>query len=201
MSVGRPSNFDRDAAVETVMNKLWRDGYEASSVKALSEMLGITRSSFYNAFGTREALFEEALALYAAQSPDRPLADAASDVSVKTLFTEVFRAMCKARAEDPEGRGCLAVNSISELCNSHDELGPLLENAVSGNLKRIQSILQSGVENNELNQDMDVAATALAVQNLQIGLNVLSKIVRTEKDLLIIAETTLSALGLWAEPN
>jgi len=195
--MGRPANFDREAALEKVMHKLWRDGYAASSVKALSEMLGITRSSFYNAFGTREALFEEALALYFSQTPDVPLATAAPNVSVKRLFTSVFRGVCKARAEDPEGRGCLAINCVSELCNSHETLGPVLEKAVLGSLDRIKTILGWGVEMGELDPALDTHAMALAVQNLLIGINVMSKVVRNEKDLVTTVDTTLSALGLF----
>ena len=61
--MARPSKFDRQTAVELVMNDIWRSGFEANSVKAISEKLGITRSSFYNAFGSREALFLEALSV------------------------------------------------------------------------------------------------------------------------------------------
>ncbi|KPH83146.1 TetR/AcrR family transcriptional regulator, partial [Bosea vaviloviae] len=68
---GRPSQFDRDAALEAALMAFWRDGYQANSVKALSERLGITRSSFYNAFESREAMFMEALERYLERSPDR----------------------------------------------------------------------------------------------------------------------------------
>lgn len=178
------------------MHKLWRDGYEVSSVKSVSEMLGITRSSFYNAFGTREALFEEALALYFSQTPDHPMATATPDMSTKRLFTSVFRAVCKARAEDEEGRGCLAVNCISELCNAHETLGPVIEKAVLSSLGRIKTILDWGVKTGELDPALDTHATALAVQNLLIGINVMSKVVRNYKDLVATVDTTLSALGL-----
>jgi len=197
--MGRPSGFNREEALEAVMHRLWRDGYEASSVKALSEMLGITRSSFYNAFGTREALFEEALALYFSQTPDRPLATATPDMSVKRLLTSVFRAACRSRAEDPESRGCMAVNCISELCNAHEALGPIIEKAVLGSLARIETILGWGVKAGELDSKLDTRATALAVQNLMIGISVMSKVVRKEKDLVLTADTTLAALGLLAE--
>ena len=74
--MARPSKFDRDEAIETAMEAFWRAGYQACSVRALSERLGITRSSFYNAFGSREALFREALARYGDQAPDQAFADA-----------------------------------------------------------------------------------------------------------------------------
>ncbi len=194
--MGRPPGFDKEAAIERVMHRLWRDGYAASSVKALSEMLGISRSSFYNAFGSREDAFRAALALYFSRAPDHVLATATPDMPVRRLFTSVFRAVCKARAADPEGRGCLAVNSVSELCNADAVLGPLLEEAVREALFRIEAILHRGVETGELDPATDVHATALAIQNLLMGLNVMSKVVREEADLLAAAETTLAALDL-----
>src|SRR3546814_19449373 len=72
---GRPAEFDRDAALEVAMLAFWREGFKETSVKALSERLGITRSSFYNAFGSQEAMFLEALDRYLERSPDRAMAD------------------------------------------------------------------------------------------------------------------------------
>ena len=45
------------------------------SVSELSSRMSITRSSFYNSFVSREALFSEVLALYGKQSCDRFLND------------------------------------------------------------------------------------------------------------------------------
>lgn len=197
--MGRPAKFDRAEAVQQVMNEIWRNGYEASSVKALSEMLGITRSSFYNAFGSRAALFREALELYFSQSPDRALALAEPGVPIKALFTRTFREVCRARAADPQGRGCLAVNSVAELCNGPTELGETVASAVLGSLARIKTLLAWGVDQGELDTDTDLKATALALQNLLIGLNVMCKVVRAEADLWLTAKTTLKGLNLFDE--
>ncbi|VAV96195.1 hypothetical protein MNBD_ALPHA06-837, partial [hydrothermal vent metagenome] len=100
--MARPSQFNRAEAVEFAMHAFWRDGYAANSVKALSHSLGITRSSFYNAFQSRENLFREALTLYANQSPDRAFQDTKPDISVKQLFTDTFATVCKVRANDKQ---------------------------------------------------------------------------------------------------
>jgi TetR/AcrR family transcriptional repressor of nem operon len=77
----------------------------ASSAKALSERLGITRSSFYNAFGSREASFKEALDLYFSIAPDRVLAHIEANESVLEVLTRTFRDVCRVRAADPEAYG------------------------------------------------------------------------------------------------
>lgn len=197
--MARPSQFNREDAVEFAMNAFWRDGYEANSIKALSEKLGITRSSFYNAFKSREGLFDEALALYMSRSPDKALKDAMPDQSVKRLFTDTFRKICAVRAADPEARGCLAVNGVAELCNTNDTLGPKLHAAMLANVTRIETILGWAIANGEIDADTDTYSLALSVKNLIVGLNVMSKLVRNEDDLWRIASTTLRALDLFEE--
>ncbi len=195
----RPSKFNKEDAIAFAMNEIWKNGYEATSVKALSEKLGITRSSFYNAFNSREALFEQVLALYASQSPDRAFRTAAPDIPVRTLLTETFRTVCMVRAADKDGRGCLAVNSVSELCNTKSALGPLLEKAMLGNIARIEALLKRGVANGEINPKTDIHTLALSVKTLLVGLNTLSKFVRSEDELWRIASTTLRGLDLLEE--
>ncbi|MGJ8527071.1 TetR/AcrR family transcriptional regulator [Maritalea sp.] len=195
--MGRPTAFDREQAIDDVMNIMWRDGYEASSVKALSEQLGITRSSFYNAFGTRENLFMEALNHYAQQSPDYALALATPPIDVKVLLTMVYKEACAARANDAEARGCLLVNSVAELCNTNDKLGPTLEKLVFSNIKRIEALLKLGVESKEFPRDLDIHATALALQNLLMGLNVMCKVVKDEAELWLAAKTSLKGLNMY----
>lgn len=198
-SVGRPAKFDRAAAVETVMNTFWLEGYEASSVKSISEKLGITRSSFYNAFESREALFLEALECYRAQSPDRALALAEKGISIKQLFTHTYRAAVRARIHDNQARGCLIINSVTELCNAQENLGPPLEKILLGSSDRITELLNWAVEQGELPEETDTKAMSISLQSLLIGINVMSKALRDEGALWAGVRTTLQALGLWDE--
>ena len=182
------------------MNAIWKDGFEQSSVKNLSELLGMTRSSFYNAFGSREALFRETIPEYAAQAPDAPLY-VDTPVDVPTLLTLVFRDLCHARAADPEGRGCMIINTVSELCPDSEGLGAELTELLLGSGQRLQSLLQAARDNGDLPASADPHALALAVQNLQVGINVFCKVVRSEDELWLLARTTLEGLGLYRDPG
>ena len=50
------------------MLAFWRHGYETTSVAALTAAMGITAPSLYAAFGDKQALFLEAMRLYAGDS-------------------------------------------------------------------------------------------------------------------------------------
>ncbi|MDJ0630019.1 MAG: TetR/AcrR family transcriptional regulator [Rhodobacter sp.] len=195
--MARPMKFDRDEAVEIVMNEIWRDGYEAASVKALSEKLSITRSSFYNTFGSREALFREAMRRYAGLGPDCELYAMTKDASLKTVLTRMFREVCRRRAADPEHRGCLATNSVAELLAREDELGAFMSELLRAVVARIEEKVGWAVEKGELPASTDVHAMALAIQSLMLGVNLQSKHVHDEADLWASASTSLKALGLW----
>ena len=197
--MGRPAKFNRQAAIETVMNEIWRHGFEACSVKSISEKLGITRSSFYNAFESREALFIEALEWYFSGSPDRVLSTIDRDTHILKVLTKMFKDVCRARASDPEARGCMVVNCVAELVGTDKTLGPVLEKAILGSLDRLESLLHQAAENGEIENKGDLREKALALQNLLIGLNVMAKVVHSESDLWAAASQTLKGLGLYKE--
>lgn len=64
MSVGRPREFDADAALDKAMHLFWTKGYEGTSLTDLTEAMGINRPSIYGTFGNKEELFKKALAHY-----------------------------------------------------------------------------------------------------------------------------------------
>ena len=194
--MGRPLKFDREAALDAAMNAFWRNGYEACSVKALSEMLGITRSSFYNAFGDRETLFREVLARYLEHCPDHALMQAGTTGGVRALITRTLREVCRIRAADAESRGCLAVNSIAELAGTDGDLAGFLEQALLGSLACLEQLLRHAQDLGEIPASADPRALALSLKTLLMGLNVLSKVVRDEDELWLAARTSLEGLGL-----
>ncbi|WP_303515163.1 TetR/AcrR family transcriptional regulator [Agarivorans sp. 1_MG-2023] len=191
--MGRSIKFDRAVAVEACMNEFWLNGYEACSVKALSEKLGITRSSFYNAFGSRQDLFLETLDLYATKTPDQVLNHAESAHSVLRLLNDFFADVCRFRASDPKARGCLVINSVSELAAVDEELGENLQSMVLENVSRFERLLDLAVAKGEL-QHINVHEKALALQSLLMGVSVLSKVLTSEQELLAIVRQTLTGL-------
>ncbi len=197
--MGRQKKFDRDQALDWVMNEIWRVGYEACSVKYISEQLGITRSSFYHTFESREVLFFEVLSRYFSLSPDRKLSHCETEKRPLVLLCKVFKEICRVRANDPEHRGCLVVNSISELVGVNEVLGYPLEEAIERSINRFEDILTYSIRQGELSSEHETRSLALSIQNLLIGINTLSKVIKSERQLWASTEITLRALGLFRE--
>ncbi|MEM8645620.1 MAG: helix-turn-helix domain-containing protein, partial [Pseudomonadota bacterium] len=56
--------FNEDEALEAAMRAFWQRGYEATSLSDLEAATGLNKSSLYNAFESKEALFVRCLERY-----------------------------------------------------------------------------------------------------------------------------------------
>ncbi len=93
----------------------------------------------------------------------------------------------------------MIVNSVTELVGSDPILGPVLKEILDNNRRQLVTLLQKAVENAEIARTDDIEEKALALQNFLIGLNVMSKVVTTEKELWGIAKHILQGLQMYAE--
>ena len=122
--LGRPRGFDAEAALRIAVDVFWQQGYEATSLEALSHAMGLSRSSFYACFGSKHALLMAAVQRYA----DDRYATLTERVAASSDPGEAVRAMLAVIADVDGGtRGCLFVNAVSELAPGDTELVALAQ--------------------------------------------------------------------------
>jgi len=189
--------FDRDEAIDKTINSIWQSGFDSFSVKGFSEQIGINRSSFYHAFKNKDALFTEALDRYFKESPHYKLANFTKAKSPLKLLTQVFRETCLARSSDPDHKGCMAVNCVTELVGVNEVLGPMIADAVRHSIANFKALLNDSVLKKELPAKTDTHNLALAIQNLLMGLNVMSKVITNEQELWDATKVGLVALNVY----
>lgn len=123
-AAGRPTSFSRDEAIRRATELFWRQGYLAVTARELASAMNIQRSSFYNTFGGKEAVFGEALESYARHAPDAAFEKIEAGEAVIPAIVAALHELCRVRAADTEARGCLVCNSIAELVGMDEEFGP-----------------------------------------------------------------------------
>jgi AcrR family transcriptional regulator len=62
--MARPREFDEDDVLEKALHVFWDKGYEAASLADLQDATGLTKSSLYKAFESKEGLFRRVLDRY-----------------------------------------------------------------------------------------------------------------------------------------
>src|SRR3954470_23121290 len=109
---GRPRTFDDDDVVERAMHLFWRRGYATTSMRDLTDAVGVLPGSLYGAFGDKHALFVLALERYAEdtrETAERLRQGRRALARLRALLT----AALEAAAEEP-GRGCMLGNTAAE---------------------------------------------------------------------------------------
>jgi TetR/AcrR family transcriptional repressor of nem operon len=193
MTIGRPTEFDRQEALEKSMEVFWRNGYEATSLAELIEEMGIGRQSLYNTFGDKHSLFIEAAKHYTnsngqhliniLQSPGSPVGNIRNALEQVVEFSG-----------SGECRGCLITNSIVELAPHDDEVRKLVHAMVNRVEKAIRSTLDRAVEEGEISAKADTRAMARFLNSTVHGLVVMGKASASQavlKDVVKVALTTL----------
>lgn len=120
---GRPRSFDESAALMAARDVFARHGYSRTSLGALTDAMGINRSSFYASFGSKHDVLLRSLENYcSAQYADfRAAIEGAPDPMSGA------RTMVAMVANAHGGRhGCFAVNCIGELAPSDPEVDRIL---------------------------------------------------------------------------
>src|ERR1700742_346696 len=105
---GRPVVFDRQHALWEAMKLFWERGYEGTSFDDLIAAMGISASSFYNSFGSKEALYCEATQAYlewAGQWFFAILNDPATDT--RTAFARLFESTAVEFTRGDHPLGCM----------------------------------------------------------------------------------------------
>jgi AcrR family transcriptional regulator len=105
---GRPAVFDRARALQAAMKLFWERGYEGTSFDELIAAMGISASSFYNSFGSKEALYCEATQTYlqwAGQWFFSILNDPSTDT--RTAFARLFEATAEEFTRGDHPLGCM----------------------------------------------------------------------------------------------
>ncbi|ARP87886.1 TetR/AcrR family transcriptional regulator [Bordetella genomosp. 9] len=106
---GRPRNFDRDAALRRAMELFWARGYEGVSLSDLTEAMGINAPSLYAAFGSKEALFLEAVALYRSSEGGASWRAIADQPTARQAVEAMLRDNARAYTRPGRPHGCMVV--------------------------------------------------------------------------------------------
>ncbi len=130
---GRPQAFDRAEALTQAMQLFWERGFEGTSFDELIAAMGISPSSFYNSFGSKERLYEEATETYLAVSGEWFLRELNADIDTRSAFHNVLLAAAREFTKEGLPSGCMislagthlppSLNSVRDMMARHRQLG------------------------------------------------------------------------------
>jgi AcrR family transcriptional regulator len=108
---GRPRSFDREQALAQAMEVFWSKGYSDASMAELTAAMGINAPSLYAAFGSKEQLFREAVALYQQTQGGTAWACIEGPTPVREAIKGLLLAVAESATSGDRPSGCLVVLS------------------------------------------------------------------------------------------
>lgn len=194
---GRPRQFDRDHAVATALSLFRARGYEGTSIAHLTHAIGVSATSLYGVFPSKEALFEEAIALY--QSTEGAFAAAVLERG-STAFDAIHDLLMEAavryaRSDGPGG--CLIALGVLSCGVEHREIAQRMEERRSAAREAIKARLDRGRQAGELRQETDTRSLAAFYAATLQGMSVQARDGASAQELKRIAQTALVPLELY----
>jgi AcrR family transcriptional regulator len=199
MPAGRHREFDKEHALEKAMLVFWTNGYPGTSLTDLTKAMEINKPSLYAAFGNKETLFNQTLALYLTKhglvhldcllAKNQPLHERVRNylISIAGMLTD-------------QGlpKGCLVCLSTSEVagCRLPDTSAKEVKEINQRTLSFLTDFLEQEKKLGNLNKEFAAKAMANFLLTLQFGLAVSA---RNGSDMTALTEIITAVIGIFSQ--
>lgn len=174
--MGRPREFDTETALESAMQVFWSKGYEATSLAELIGAMGISKSSFYDTFGSKHELYVATLDRYQERFARRGLrARIKAGGGGRRGIVAVFERLVAEMSAGGERRGCFINNAAVELAGHDPQCCARVEDGFACMTAAFQDALIEARRRGEIGPGHDVEALASYLTASLNGLLVLAK--------------------------
>ncbi|MBE9638396.1 TetR/AcrR family transcriptional regulator [Salipiger mangrovisoli] len=167
--MARQARHDRQEVLGKALELFWSKGYHATSLKDLELALDMRPGSIYAAFGSKEALYSETLALYAETSRLQFLETLeAGPRRLQGLANHVRKLGCAS--DTVPSRACMLVKTLLETPDDDPGLRVQTENLMRGMETMFAHAFREAQERGELGPEADPQRCASRLQAEIFGL-------------------------------
>lgn len=190
--MGRPREFDMDAALDEAMEVFWRRGYEGATIAELTGAMGINPPSLYAAFGSKEGLLKAALDRYTAQR-NECMAEILSAPTARDVAERGLLKLADLQTDPANPPGCLLVAG-GLACGVGSESIPFELAAHRAQMEdQLRERFIRAREEGDLSADSDPAALARYLSAVIAGIGVLASAGATREQLRAVALVAVKA--------
>jgi AcrR family transcriptional regulator len=157
-------------------------------------MGGITAPSFYAAFGSKEALFREALEFHGKTEGGRGIAALSEGKTARVSVEGALRVAVVSYTQPGRPRGCLFVLGAINCMPEHQSVQDCARDFRSQRNKVIRQRLERGVAEGDLPEGLDLAAIAAFYVMVLDGLALAARDGASRKTLEFVVD---GAMGAW----
>ncbi|QTF10617.1 TetR/AcrR family transcriptional regulator [Brenneria izadpanahii] len=176
------------------MKVFWAKGFEATQLADLMEAIGINPPSFYAAFGSKEALYREAVDLYLTTAGAGSMQALAETQSVREAIKGMLLASLDIALASPSSGGCMVSLGLFNCQAQNAPLRDHMRELRRSTVRLIRQRLERGIADGELPTDTDADRLATYFATIMQGISLQAQDGAGRETLLGIVETSMAAL-------
>lgn len=198
---GRPRAFDRDEALRGALRVFWERGFQATSMGDLAAAMGINSPSIYAAYGSKEKLFHEAVALYTSTEGDYTRRALAEEPTARAAVEAMLRDNAAAYADPATPTGCLTVLAAPVSIPENSSVSSALARMRAEVREMIQERVQRGIVDGDVRPDAEAQTIASFYSTVLNGLSIQSRDGASAGQLQSTVDGALAAWDALAAPR
>lgn len=191
---GRPREFDRDLALAKARDAFWARGYEGVSVADLVATLGLASARIYAAFGSKEALFRETVALYDAGDGGFATRALAEESTVRQGLARILREAIEIYTRKGRPQGCMVVSAATNCTRENQGVREWLADYRVRRTASLVKRFERAIADGELRPEIDAQALGDYYATVLHGLSVQARDGVPKKRLLAMIPPAMQAI-------
>ncbi len=180
-------SFETAEAIDSAMHVFWEKSYIGTSISDLTDAIGIKRGSLYNAFGSKQELFVEALLKYDMEHRRAGLIQLESNYEPRQAIHTLFESLVSQSINDKEKKGCFLVNTALELPSHTKEVAVIVRSGFQDIENFFERLIKLGQKQSEIPESVNPQDTAKALLGFIISIRVLARGAFDENEIRSIA--------------
>ncbi|WP_342376893.1 TetR/AcrR family transcriptional regulator [Myxococcus stipitatus] len=179
--------------LDQALEVFWRLGYEGATVADLTEATGLSATSLYAAFDSKEGLYRRVLAHYREGPGAGTFRALQEEPTARAGFERVLREAARNFTRRKHPPGCMVSTAVLRCAEAHRPVAELVTSLRLSSLEAFRERLARAVEEGELPSGTDPAVLARYFGTLLQGMSVQAADGATEADLLALVEVAMRA--------
>ncbi len=180
------------------MEVFWERGYEGASLNDLTTAMGIKSPSLYAAFGCKEALFREAVALYDAVEGEATNRALRQEPTARAAVEAMLRCNADMYVDPAKPPGCMIVLAATVGSPENEDVRSCLAHYRRSGQEALRRRLERGIADGDLPPGTDAAALAAFYTSVLQGLAIQARDGASRQALGDIVDCAMAAWDAFA---
>ena len=191
--MGRHREFDEADVVEKAMQAFWKNGWRDTTPQRLVEATGLSRSSLYASFGSKQGMFLAALDRYV-EDQELFLTQLLAEGTLREGLERMYALMTDMLRPGGQGLTCLVAGSLLEVPTEDEKTVARVAAGQARMMAIYEARIQRAIDEGELDATRTARDVARFIDTVNNGFQVAARANASEDDLRNIGRMAIETV-------